>query len=347
MHTINTYPLSLVVVLMIFILGIVPNDVKAQDPIFSQFYSTPLQLNPAFAGNTHAPLINIAYRNQWSAWSPSAYSTYMVSYDQFVSGLNSGFGVMALSDDAGGGLYKTNRFTGIFSYRLEINRDLFLKFGIEAGAIQTRIDWDRYQFYDQIDQINGFVNEFGVPYVTDEVAPEELTKTILDVSTGLLVYSSKFYGGITLKHINTPDNNYLGINDNLNAGYPLRFTAQAGMQITLQEGNKRKMSSFISPNIMYIRQRDFAQLNVGAYARLGAVFAGVWYRQAFTNPDAAIFLAGVHKGILKIGYSYDLTVSSPLDQYGSGGSHEISLTINFDANRPRKQDYNDCFQMFR
>ncbi|MBK8562448.1 MAG: type IX secretion system membrane protein PorP/SprF [Saprospiraceae bacterium] len=28
---------------------------QAQDPLFSQFYSTPLVLNPAFAGTTYSP----------------------------------------------------------------------------------------------------------------------------------------------------------------------------------------------------------------------------------------------------------------------------------------------------
>ena len=60
---------------------------------------------------------------------------------------------------------------------------------------------------------------------------------------------------------------------------------------------------------MFIKQGDFGQLNVGAYAGFGVVFAGVWYRQALSNPDAVIFLVGVKKGIFKFGYSYDVTVS--------------------------------------
>jgi len=58
-----------------------------QDPIFSQFYAAPLQINPAFTGNTYTPNIALNYRNQWSGWPGTAYSTYAASVDQFIEPL--------------------------------------------------------------------------------------------------------------------------------------------------------------------------------------------------------------------------------------------------------------------
>lgn len=56
------------------------NEVKAQDPVFTQFYAAPLQLNPAFAGNTYAPFITVNYRNQWSGFNSfKTYVTYAAS----------------------------------------------------------------------------------------------------------------------------------------------------------------------------------------------------------------------------------------------------------------------------
>ncbi len=317
--------------------------INAQDQIYSQFYAAPLQVNPAFAGNTYAPFISINYRNQWSS-IPQAYRSYTLSYDQFFEDLNSGFGLMVSSDDAGLGLWKTNRITGTFAYRVQVNRDFSMKLGVEAGAIQTRIAWDKFIFPDQIDQIDGPINSSGIPFDSGEVAPDNLNRTVLDISAGILAYGPKFYGGLSLKHINTPNDNYLDINTNLNAGWPMRMTVHGGMQITLQEGNKRNSKTFISPNVLYIQQRDFAQLNVGAYASIGPVFAGLWYRQAFTNSDAAIVLVGVQRGVFKFGYSYDYTVSS-LENTQSGGSHEVSISLNFETGR--RVDYNDCFDLFR
>lgn len=314
-------------------------NMRAQSPVYSQYYAAPLQLNPAFAGNTIAPFINMNYRSNWTN-IPTAYQTFGVSYSQFFEDLNSGFGLTATTDDAGQGLIVTNRFTGVFSYKLSVNEDFALKFGVEAGFIQSRLGWEFLEFPDQIEE------EFGIVLNTEEIQPDDLSQTLFDVSTGVLAYSKQFYGGITLKHINTPDESFFDINNNLNAGYPMRAAVQGGMQLPIGQNNNRGPQSFISPNILYTWQRDFAQLNIGAYASVGPVFGGLWYRHANTNADAVIFLAGFQQGVLKVGYSYDMTVSSALNSR-SGGSHEISVILNFDANRPRRYDYNDCFQMFR
>jgi len=320
-------------------------SVQAQDPIFSQFYSAPLQINPAFTGNTYAPHISLNYRNQWPAWDNgnSAYVTYAAYYDQFSKELNSGFGLSLLTDDAGGGLITTNKISGYFSYRLTVVDDFFVKLGVEASAVQARYGWDKFQFLDQINERYGFVSPGGTPYPTNEMRPDNLNSSYFDVSAGVLAYSDLFYAGFSLKHLNTPDETVLNINDNINTGLPMRVSLHGGMEIKIREGNKRRAASFVSPNVMYIKQGDFGQINAGALANIDVLFGGLWYRHAFTNPDAVILVLGVHKGVMKIGYSYDISVGSLSGQ--TNGSHEVSLTLNFD--RGKRIDYNDCFQLLR
>ena len=57
--------------------------IYAQDPQFSQFYASPLYLNPALTGSVKCPRATLNYRNQWPALG-STYVTYIASFDQQV-----------------------------------------------------------------------------------------------------------------------------------------------------------------------------------------------------------------------------------------------------------------------
>ena len=59
-------------------------SISAQDIHFSQFYLSPLNLNPAMTGVMNCNIRLVAnYRNQWaSVLRSNAYNTYSVSYDQ-------------------------------------------------------------------------------------------------------------------------------------------------------------------------------------------------------------------------------------------------------------------------
>jgi type IX secretion system PorP/SprF family membrane protein len=254
-----------------------------------------------------------------------------------------------MSDDAGGGLIKTTSAVATYAYRIEVNNGLALKLGINAGFIQSKVDWNRLIFLDQLNPVTGAVDPAGNPNPTNEIRPDQLSKTLFDVGAGLLAYSSTFYGGISIQHLTTPNEGYIQANTGLQQGLPLRLSLHGGAQFIVKEGNKRHAAAFISPNILFIKQGDQGQVNLGAYYSTGPVFAGGWYRHAFSNPDAVIGTVGFQYDVLKIGYSYDFTVSSLA---ASGGAHEISLVLNLEnseklKNRRYAERYNDCFKIFR
>jgi len=323
--------------------------IRAQDPVFSQFYAAAFQINPAFVGNTYAPKISLNYRDQWPGFN-KAYQTTSVTFEQYIPAASSGFGLNLTSDAAGDGIFNTNSISGFYSYRLKVGEKFFFKWGMEASIVQSKLDWNRLVFTDQIDAFFGANDNLGNPNPSVETPPDELRKSYVDVSTGLIAYTSKWYAGFSLKHITTPDNRYLTSQTSLVNGLPVRSTFNIGSQFELFVGNKKIKRAFISPNVIYTRQGDFSQFNIGAFAKVGKLFAGAWFRHSNTNSDAPIFLIGVEEGILKVGYSYDYTISALANE--TGGSHEISVVFNFDnsyANQRRKNkpDYNDCFSLFR
>jgi len=66
--------------------------------------------------------------------------------------------------------------------------------------------------------------------------------------------------------------------------------------------------------------------------------AGVWFRGLMfgqTYRDAFIATLGIQTDVVSIGYSYDVTISELTPS--TGGSHEVSLGINFECRQKRKK----------
>ncbi len=338
-------PIRTFVMILVFVMII--KGLKSQDPVYSQFYNAHLQLNTALAGNTVSPLIQLNYRNQWPALG-NIYTTYSVSYDQYIKKLKSGVGVMLLADNAGDGTLKSTGITGFYSYRVRVKDNLYLKGGIEAGVVNLALDWNKLVFGDGIDPALGPISPGGTPFPSQEAVPAGNSKRYLNIGAGLVVYSPKFYGGISLKNLNTPDVSFVAGNNSSGSGLssiPVRLSLHGGYQILIRPGNKNTDPTFISPNVMFLRQSGYNQLNLGAYVSVNKVQGGLWYRHSLYNGDAVITSFGVKKDFFKITYSFDFTVS----QLGirQGGSHELGIILNFDHIYPKKEDYNDCFAIFR
>ena len=312
----------------------------AQDPVFTQFYLSPLQLNPALTGTVDAPVFHLNYRNQWPQMS-KAYVTYAASYNQFFSKFNSGLGVSILSDVAGNGIYNSNQFGLSYAYEVRMSDDLYFRTGLEANYVNKRLNWDKLIFFDQLDIETGPINSSGGLNQTAENRPSE-SINYFDFGFGVLMHSRYFYGGVSMKHINAPRDGFF--RNNNSPELPLRLTVHAGTEIPLNVNNKYKSSSFLSPAVMFTKQRQFYQLNLGSNIQYESLLGGLWFRHTFGNSDAIIVLAGYEMKFFKIVYSYDLTVSKL--GTNTGGAHEISLIFNFE-NKKKYQYYNNCLKLFR
>lgn len=318
-----------------------------QDPVFSQFYNAPLQLNPAFAGSTNGPLFHLNYRNQWPALG-QIYTTYAISYSQFLNKMNSGVGISVLTDNAGDGTLRTTRVAANYAYRMKVQGNTYIKGGIEVGLGNMGLDWDRFTFGDAIDPRFGTVSPGGTPFPSKEERPESGNLNYLLVSSGIILSHPDYYLGIGLRNLNTPDISFLQSNNggnNKDSYLPVLISLHGGYKFTIQKGNKNKDESFIMPNLLYTTQGGFSQLNAGSIFAVDKIFFGTWYRVSGSTGDAFIGSVGVKKDFLRISYSFDYTTSSL--NIRQGGSHEVGIVLNFDSFFPVKTNYNDCFNIFR
>ena len=297
-------------------------EVKAQDPAFSQFYANPLFLNPAYAGNTECGRLNFNYRNQWPSLS-NAYLTYNVAYDQSLAAINSGYGLMVMNDQQGDGAYNRTSINAYYSYKLQVASNMDLRFGIKAAYLQEKLAWEKLIFADQINIGTGIVNPS-----TLETTPDNNQVNTVDFGAGLLFgYENFFFAGIAADHLTQPAMSFY---ENENYTLPMKLTFHTGLVVNASRGGlgaQRLDDITIEPNVMFVQQGDFKQLNAGMYVNMYPFVLGGWFRHAFENVDAVMVLAGINYQNFRIGYSYDFTLSEIGGN--SGGAHEISFAWNF------------------
>ena len=305
--------------LLVFCLLLSQDVLHAQDPTFTQFYSNPLYLNPALAGSTGCPRINLNYRNEWPQLTGN-YVTYSASFDTYSKDINGGVGLMATYDQQAEGTISTTMLGGIYSYNLKLNRKTSLMFGARAAYYQKFLDWNKLTFGDMIDPRRGFI------YQTNDV-PRGGKRGFFDVSAGAVIFTKLFYAGLAVHHANQPDESMILGESKL----PVRLTAHMGGTLPIGRRGRYSDGTSLKPAIIYQYQNGFQELNIGAYLNYSSLNIGVWYR----NKDAFVFIVGAKTDKFNIGYSYDLTVSK-LGNGLTGGSHEISMQINLKCKKKAK-----------
>jgi len=230
-------------------------------------------------------------------------------------------------------------------YRMQVADGWFAKTGIEASGVQVNYDWNRFIFPDQLDDEFGSVSPGGTPYPSTELPPDDPSVSYFDVSFGVLAYSKDLYVGLSIKHLNTPNEQVLTSSDGFDNGLPTKYILMAGGEIPLGRRNNQQFRPFLSPNVLFVKQANFYQINLGLYGGFSTFFAGLAYRHAGRNSDALITSIGFRQGMYRIGYSFDYTVSQLGIQ--SGGAHELAFQLRLDALKSEEKSYNDCFELFR
>ena len=297
-----------IVIFLFMTLAYIANG-NAQDVTYSQFYANPLYLNPALAGSKLSQRITFNYRNQWPN-IVKGYISYSASWDQHFDKISGALGVIVNSDVAGAGTYNKLSGSGIYVYQLRASRNIVVNAALQAGYFHYRLDWNKLKFGDDT-----------------ETAPRRKNIGNVDFSAGLLAgYKEILYFGLAVNHLSQPNISfYEGPANRME----LRYTLHSGVLIDFferMEGDDYNNLS-IAPNIVYVQQGNFKQLNAGMSVNLFPLIGGLWLRQNFNNPDGAIAMLGFQQKNYKIGYSYDYTISKLTSK--TGGAHEISIVLLF------------------
>jgi len=313
--------------------------VSAQDIHFSQFYMSPLNLNPALTGvmNCNTRMI-VNYRNQWAtALKSGAYNTYSASYDQKVPvGRSDYFGIggSLFGDVAGESRFGTTQGRLALSYSKKIagyrKKAHYLVIGADGGFAQRRIDIGALKYPNQHDGDGGFDGTIN----SGELI-EQNGYLYPDVSAGLLWFSvfdqyNNFYAGAAMTHLNQANQSFR--EDVFDPLYT-KLTFHAGGQFS----STPKMSFL--PGFVFMAQGPHREFNFGTSLRFNlgnsrlsnqSFQVGGWYRIGTNNEenlhsDAVILSTRFNYQHFNLGFSYDLTVSG-FNQANFGvGAFEFSL----------------------
>ncbi len=300
--------------------------VKAQDPHFSQFFASPLTLNPAFTGKFDGSWrIAANHRDQWPS-IPKAYVTTSASIDfpilrkRIPQNDVFGVGISGLTDASANSILKLNYGSVSLSYHKALNENgtTTIGAGFQATYSSLSIDFPKLTFEDQLTQ-NGFTGS------TSEVFSNGNSQKYFDFNAGLLFSGStngenNFYLGASMYHITRPKVSFKDKNWHLSG------------RITVHGGGSLPVSDIISihSSVIYQTQNKASEITVGAAlsanfnqnpANPSSIYLGCWYR----FNDAIVPYVGIEFSGLRIGASYDVNISNLKAATASRGGSEFSL----------------------
>lgn len=287
--------------------------VKGQfDAQFSQNMFNQLTINPGFAGSSGMVNLSALNRQQWVGFE-GAPKTTVFGADAAVNLFKqqSGIGLVFMNDEVGP--YKNILINLNYSYRIDLEEGS-IGLGLKAGLINQTLDGTT------LDPLAG--GDGNTYHSSDDPAipQNEVTDMAFDLGLGAFYESTKYYVGFSVNHLNKPSPDFDG-----------EFQTYLKPTLYINGGYRIKMKKHpvvLVPSLFV--KTDFAALqvdvNMNAYIK-DKYWGGLSYR----HQDAVVILAGIELlNGLKLGYSYDITLSK-LIKYSSG-SHEVMIGYSFNMN---------------
>ncbi|MDI9356609.1 MAG: type IX secretion system membrane protein PorP/SprF [Chitinophagaceae bacterium] len=311
---------------------IVQNGIS-QDIQFSQYYFSPLYLNPGLVGVNQKGKIGLNYRNQWPNIK-GGFETFSFFADHHIEKYNSSVGLLFVSNRESLVGLQSNTIAIQYSYQLELTYTLVFRPAIEISYNIRDINFDKLLFGDQFD------NTGRIKSVSDDIYHSGRTVQYPDVALGFIFYSKSLWLGFSYHNITEPNQSYTIGGESI---LPKRLSLHGGYKLYISPKNSKNIEKeiSISPSFYYRTQGNFHQLDIGTYFQYKNILFGTWYRgipitsfQGYINNESIIFMVGMNKKALTIAYSFDYTISQL--GIGGGGAHELSLLYSFTLGDSKK-----------
>ena len=335
------------IITFIALISLFGSIVKAQDHIYSQFFNSPVYLNPALNGQFKGDIrANMIYRNQWTSLGGKlAYMTASIDYN--VPKFGGGFGLMFTHSNEGTAYLTKNNISGIYSYSVG-SENITISFGLQGGITNRTIDYSKLIFSDQLDPETGYMegnsSSAGISDINNNY--------YFDAGAGTNLIFNNLMIGASFAHLNKPDESLTGNK----ALLPIRSIIHASYRLPLS-GYDDEDGNFLIPSVVYYKQAQAQSISAGLQFKRMGVNAGAWYRTNGKNsPDTFvvsmifdIFINRENKESMRLGFSRDSNISKINYLNTSGtweGSFGYQTTLSSRREDQKFENSRKCYEFY-
>lgn len=276
-----------------------------QDAQYTQYMYNMSVINPAYTtGNTGIINIGALHRTQWVGVEGAPKSSNLFVHTPINDKIEVGF---SLINDNIGDIVKENNLYADFAYKLDLEEQGKLSFGLKAGVT----------FFDV--NFNGLVLESGDVFSDPDFA-NNINKSYFNMGAGVYYNTDNYYVGLSIpnilntQHLDRNNGRYQGTEQAhvfFTGGYVYdineEFKIKPAFMTKFVKGSPVTVD--LTANVLYQNRIEF----------------GLGYRFDDAFSAMANFKATPE---LRVGYAYDHTISN-LGPFSSG-SHELFILYDFD-----------------
>lgn len=295
-----------IIVVMIFICFFANAQ---QISMYSHYFYNPMVYNPAFTGSGDAINVMLINHTQWSDFKGAPRLT-MFTLDGSLIAKKVGLGLGLISDRKG----ITNRTGGnlSYSYRINLNSDMHLLFGLSLGIINQTLDFSKAVVENNVD-----------PVLFTDVQ----RKTVLDGNAGLALVWKELELGAAIPQIIGNKINYV---DNTNVRLYYSQTRHYMTSLKYKFFIVKEKGISIAPQALlrFVPNTPFqydGNINLDWKDKF---WIGATYKSDYAVAANVGFC--LYKQ-LYLGYSYDFIIGN-IGKY-SGMSHEIMVNFKFNERK--------------
>lgn len=310
----------------------------SQDIHFSQYYMSPLSLNPSLTGDYDGDWrVMYNFRRQWQALG-YPYGTTSFAFDKqfYVYNEKISAGIIYINDKSGPASLTSDRISISGAYHKAVGTQQ-ISGGLQVGYISKGIKPSSLTFPNQFDNETGYFN----PAMGSGQAQIGENMNYIDANLGgawnmAVSERLKPFANFALFHINSPKESFRNSDNRLKPRSLLNIGAKV----------HTKGSFYFVPSLMMMGHTKAAEILPGIIAgydlkenKAGAkqIYLLTLFRSGVTrNTDAFAIGGGMNFKRLQAGISYDINISDLHVYTGYRGAFEIALIYTELSSRPKK-----------